>query len=212
MKSIGLIGCSRKSNDLLIRRLKGISRRAEIIVRQLNFEEINELLPHKLEQASVLLAPVYKKMVEDSQVGAIVMPNNTLHEALDQLPSSPKLVHAGSELRNHLKKCSTLSVAIAGSQHTSQGTYFPGFVPSTVMVKKIPPSIVTSVDRLRKSYYQGDDITMADKCYAELKSLPVENIVVACTELSLAFEPFDDKFQIDTIRLQAQRCIELIQE
>jgi len=179
----------------------------------IDFNEINELLPHGIVKASEMMAPYFEELDQQDVIANLLI-NNTLHEALDlyalKNPLQKPIGHVGILLREKLTEIKASKVMIIGSKYTMNAHYLPGFVPEGIQVIKSSEKLQDQVDELRKVFYERKDETLAKDCYQQLvnQNPGVDHFIVACTELSIAFAPYVHNGRIvDTIDLQCEFAI-----
>jgi aspartate/glutamate racemase len=168
-------------------------------VLQIDFEPINELLPHNMEEASKMLIPYFEEM-EKREV-PYIFANITLHEAIQYLPF--QLKHFIS-IESILKKQKIMgSVAILGTKFTMNNRYIPSLLADNEMVV-LPEIIQNKLEKLRKIYYQERDPEFAEEVFGAFLSLKIDYFLIACTELAIAFDDFEKSDSI--INLAGLQC------
>lgn len=172
-------------------------------VTQIDFEPINELLPHNLRAAAKKLIPYFEEM-EKREV-PYILANITLHEAIQFLPFELKHFIG---IESVLKKQQIIgSVAVLGTKFTMNNNYIPSLIPD-IEVRVLPEIIQNKIERLRKIYYQERDIAFANEVFEELNDLKIGNFLIACTELAIAYD--DCKSVGRILNLPEMQCIELV--
>ncbi len=189
----------------------GLEHTCPIRLLSIDFKEINSFLPNGIEEASELLKPFIQE-VHNLDVVATIMINNTLHEAYDlieeDLIGKKPFGHIGLLVREQVTKKGANRVLLIGTKHTMNSDYFRQSLGSTIDVVIPDQPLQRKLEMLRKVYFNSHDEILANECFSELKKIEVDVVVVACTELSLAFEILFEDHWIDTMDLQCQFAID----
>lgn len=176
---------------------------------QTNFEPINALLPHKTQDAAKLLEPYVLKM-EQMTDAPYILANITLHECLEYFNTNPKnFISIADILKNEIQSFRG-TIGILGTKYTMTNQFLPSLLPN-VEFYSLPNSMIHQIDDLRKIFYQKKDVKIANSVFNELKKHPVDIWLIACTELSVAFDVVTDK-SIPTINLPELQIQYLIKE
>ncbi len=220
MKSVGVIGTGHRTTLLALEHLNSMYQKltseqhtCPIHLIQPDFYEINELLPLGINEAAEHLRSFIKAFPTESTSNIILL-NNTLHEALDivveDLELNINVLHIGHLLRLHFNQVPVSKVAILGTKHTMSSSYFKSFIPPSVAHVEIPLHLAHLVEELRKTYFFGNDITMAEQCFMKLMNEFDQDttFVLACTELSIAFKDVQlEMNHLDTLKLLCERAV-----
>jgi aspartate/glutamate racemase len=225
MKAIGIIGgIGYKATGYFYNRLNylfelkmGQGNSCPVLLKSINFKEINALLPNNASQIATLLKPSIQ-FLENQNIACAVLVNNTMHKSLDialvEEKAKINYCHVGFLITEHLNKfSSSKKILILGTAFTMKDNYLKSFVPENHNSIIPDTSTIKKVDALRILFNNTFDFEKAKVCYDYLKkSNPKDTIfIVACTELSIAFAPFNkDENWIDTLDLQAENAIQLL--
>ncbi len=168
-------------------------------VIQIEFETINELLPHNLKAAAQLLIPYFEEM-EKREV-PYILANITLHEAIQYLQI--ELKHFISLESIFSKQKIMGSVAILGTKFTMNNCFIPSLLTDNEIVA-LPEIIQNKIEKLRKIYYQERDPELAEEVFGALLSLKIDYFLIACTELAIAYD--DCKSSERFLNLAEMQC------
>lgn len=158
---------------------------------QTNFEPINELLPHRMKDAAKLLEPYFLKM-EQITNDSYILANITLHECLEYFSTKPKkFISIATILQNEIDSFQG-RIGILGTNYTMTNSYIPSLLPK-VEFYKLPTEMTQQIDDLRKIFLTKNDVITANKVFNELKKYPMDTWLIACTELSVAFDSVADQ-------------------
>ena len=225
MTSIGIIGgVGYKATSYFYNRINqlfelkmGKGNSCPIVLKSLNFIEINSLLPENNIDVALLLKPSVQ-FLEQQDIACAVLVNNTMHKALDIILSENKFekiyCHVGNLINEKLDKISEKqNVVILGTAFTMTDNYLKSFVPKQHFIIEPSKKTIEKVDDLRKLYFDSSDKLKAEECFNYLKEnySTDTTFIIACTELSIAFADFNKgKNWIDTIDLQCEKALNLL--
>lgn len=164
---------------------------------QLPFQEINEILPHKMEEAAQMLVP-YLKDMKEIQAQPFLLANITLHETFNYYPKTfSKEIHFLSIEDVLIRKLPVTpkKLAILGTAYTMNSGYLKSLIPKNHQVILLNKDLQKKVDDLRITFYNELDKNQAEKTFSELtKQHPeVDFFIISCTELAVALDFFDNK-------------------
>lgn len=176
---------------------------------QIDFEHINRILPHQMERAARLLAPYFEQM-EATTKAPYILANMTLHESLQYFPFQPQNFYSiekilAEELQD-FKGC----IGILGTAFTMQHDYFPALLPNA-SIFKTPQSLIKAVDELRQTYFYRHDVAQAKRLVQMLSQQKVDKWLIACTELSVAFDAVAGDSPLNMVDLPNLQLEKLIQ-
>lgn len=220
-KSIGLIATGYRSAILAIKKLNhkyqektSIEHTCPIQMVSPDFYEINSLLPHNTEGAAKLLLPILDT-IHDQMLSSIMLVNNTLHESLDivlkHTPPDLPVLHMGHLINEELIQSKVQKVVILGTKFTMNSAYFQSFIPEPVQIETPSIDLQEKIEKLRLVYTNEENPDLALECVNHLNKEYNEGtkIIVACTELSIAFNPFQDELNmLDTLDIQCEKAVE----
>ena len=100
---------------------------------------------------------------------------------------------------------------ILGTAYTMQSGYLQSFIPTESNTILPNSQHLEKVENLRKLYFQSTDAALSSQIWKELQvEYPeVDYFIIACTELSIAFNFFTDK-KLDTLQLLCTNAIEYL--
>jgi len=200
-------------NQLYMQR-KGQGHTCPLRMLNIDFNPINQLLPNRQQESAKLLLP-YLQDLDRQDISCIIMPNNTLHESLDILLEKydfqKPILHIGHSLHDKLKKLHVENVMILGTAYTMQSGYLQSFIPAESNIIVPNQQHLEKIENLRKLYFQSSDALLSSQIWNELQDEypEVDYFIIACTELSIAFELFDDK-KLDTLHLICTNAIQYL--
>lgn len=194
----------RKLHQLYQKRL-GSTHTCPIKIVSVDFHSINVLLPNRMSEAAQALLP---HILELKKTGVCVqiMINNTLHEAYDLLdlphPDEVPFAHVGKLLAAHVEKLDSPNTVILGTKYTMRSDYLSSHIADKTKLITLPQPLQEKLEKLRKIYVTGENPDLAEHCINAIEDLSVDKVIIACTELSLAFDQFETSNWVDTIDLQ----------
>ncbi|NIJ45635.1 aspartate racemase [Wenyingzhuangia heitensis] len=208
---IGILEMSKDSNNLYLNMLSNHCNfnTTNFSFYPTYFDEINNLLPHPSKELKKLLVNYLDKIKD---VNYLIVPNITIHQTLDELFKEQtfkfKLIHPIIELVHDLKKVDQNKVVIFGSKHTMQ----PGYISSLLENYGIKCSFPTTKDYQQIETYRiavynktATPDTINNFNTIVKKHATKTNVILACTELSLAYNSnFSNVF--DLVKIQVASC------
>lgn len=187
------------------RLVEQISPSFEYHALQIDFDPINALLPYKMVEAARLLEPHFLKMEQYLQ--PYILANITLHEAVQYFSFSPDYFISLGRVLEAKEPPPTGKAAILGTKYTMNDSFIRSLFHDLEFIT-LSEEVQEQVDSLRKIYMYSEDCKQANKIFEELIRLEVDHLVIACTELSVAWNGIDkDKRWIDIPGLQCERLI-----
>jgi len=181
-------------------------------ILQLPFEEINAILPYKLNEASKMLAPYFEEM-KTIKAQPFILANITLHEVFNfyepDFYKEIKLLSIDEILLRKLP-VSPKKLAILGTTYTMNSGYFQSLIPKNHEVFSLDKKLQEKVDDLRLSFNYNTDCKQAHLVFNELLNThpEVDLFIISCTELALALECFENKTRFFNLpQLQCEMLI-----
>ncbi|CAA6828157.1 MAG: Unknown protein [uncultured Thiotrichaceae bacterium] len=200
--SIGLLGLGSYSTLFYLERLNALYNQRNggystcpLVMMNVDFDSINPYLPDNFAKLEQPLA-IHLGALQYMGVSAMVVPNITLHEAIERLPShqtSPyPLVHPVNVTLEALQADQHTEAYIFGSRYSMQADYLRNrFQEGGVSLYQPEEEAKAFLDGFRQIIYQGEQTEQDIKHYQYLIERHSEErpVVIACTELSVPLEP-----------------------
>lgn len=176
-----------------------------------NFDLINSFLPNQFDK----LFPVIElslTQLDNLGVNKIIIPNITLHEAIDKSFLSKdikiKIVHPFSILENETFFKDFQDVCVLGTAFTMQNPYILNKLKRKI--KTLSQAEVELIDNIRKSVYEGNGESEKHLRFFQqlMSNNPKTLFIIACTELSVLINNVGYSSQIlDLAGQQIMHCI-----
>lgn len=191
--------------DTMNQLVEGINPSFGYHALQIDFDPINALLPHRMKDAARLLEPYFVELEKYKQ--PYILANITLHEAIQYFTFSPEyFISIAQILRNKMQPFNGRT-AVLGTKYTMNHLYIKSVFPGLEFIT-LSEEVQNQVDSLRKLYNYSEDLDLAKEVFADLDRLNMAHLVIACTELSVAWNSISkDTRWIDIPRLQCERLI-----
>src|SRR5690554_1021570 len=176
------------------------------ILYNTNFNLINPYLPDTFEKLLPQLSE-YIHYMEKLPINRLLIPNITIHEALDKLDISLPLLHPLTLSINYLKKNNINQVVVFGSKYTMTSTYISNYFSSEgIRVNSPLQKDIEFIDALRQKIYSNSETAIDLDNYTKLleKYSKQALVLIACTELSILNMPTEG---LDLARLQIKEAI-----
>ncbi|MDX1270486.1 aspartate/glutamate racemase family protein [Bizionia paragorgiae] len=215
---LGVLGLGNRSTLYYINALNTAFNRQEkgystfpLIVYNTNFNTINSYLPNKFDDLIPILSEVLSQ-IELLPISKLLIPNITLHEAIDRLSLPVQLIHPLVLCRQILKEKQTTSVVVFGTHYTMTSPYISNYF-SVEGIQVLSPleKHRLFIERFRQKVYSKTE-TEADKIsyYQLLKCYSAKStVILACTELSVMQISNDLPQVIDLADLQIEEALRL---
>lgn len=179
-----------------------------LLLVETDFERLNAGLPDNYHLLTPLLGSLLEKL-EISGATLYLLPNITLHAALDRLALDNQdkarivnPIHCGIHA---LLDRGIGNITLAGTRHTMRSKQLSGYFEAKGITVTFPDAdTITALDALRQAVF-SNGYSRGLKSDMEKLLSPYENVVLACTELSMLNN--DEDF-IDLARLQIMDAIE----
>ena len=171
---------------------------------QINFNDINPFLPNQFD---VLLPNLEKHIInlKNLNLDKWLVPNITLHEALDKINHGLSLFHPLELAIQNCLQNNIQNVVVFGTNYTMRSHYINSyFEKAGIIINKTTIEDMLLIDKLRTKIYQSKDQKSDFKQYLNLIKKYTENahVIIACTELSLLSEEIKSAKIIDLAQLQ----------
>jgi aspartate racemase len=176
-----------------------------------NFDRINSLLPNTSESLDTIIQ-YYISEIEKMDIEHILIPNITLHETIDRLAITKKILHPIHLTASKIKNNNWHEVVLFGSLFSMKFDYIRSIFNSNG-IKTILPSEedMLFIDEFRKQVYNETETKELIKNYYLLIEKYTANtpVVLACTELSI-FNPLANKNLLDMALVQMEAAVSII--
>lgn len=176
-----------------------------------DFERINANLPDKYAALKPLLGCMLEDLV-DSGATIYLVPNITLHAALDRLDmpdeTRARIAHPFEAGLDVLQAEGIQHITLAGTCHTMQSDQLADYFTARKMKVDFPsPQDIQALDKIRLNVF-ATGFSQQEKEKMESLLSKYKCVVLACTELSLLNT---DRQFIDLARLHIESALRLIQ-
>ncbi|WP_139956005.1 aspartate/glutamate racemase family protein [Flavicella sediminum] len=173
-----------------------------------NFHAINSRLPTISKELNTL---VQQEILQLENLGSthLVIPNITLHESIDQLELSKKVLHPVYLTVEKLKANTISKVVLLGSEHTMNSAYIRSIFKENAIEVTIPTATDRQqIDAFRQQVYAQKETAESIYNYHQIiqKYSATNPVVLACTELSI-FKPKENKQLVDMVTVQIRAAI-----
>lgn len=187
---------------------KGGYSTCPFILLNTDFEKINPLLPNTSAQLDTVLRDYFKE-INTLDITQIVVPNITLHETIDRIDITKKILHplhlSVSKIReNNLEK-----VVLFGSLHSMNSSYIRSYFELNSIEVVLPShKDMLFLDEVRKYIYNETETTEIIKNYHLLikRYTASYTVLLCCTELSIV-KPLDQTNLIDMVQIQIEEAL-----
>ncbi len=181
------------------------------ILYNTDFNSINPYLPNQFKKLLPTLTS-HLSNLEKLPISHLLVPNITLHEAMDKLDTNLKIIHPLPLSVNFLKKKDIKETIVFGSKYTMTSTYLSNYFSSEGIQTTSPSKEdVEFIDTLRQKIYLNTE-TLADiNIYNTLVANYTKKtlVLIACTELSILKHP---THVLDMAKLQIKEAIKQIKQ
>jgi aspartate racemase len=215
---LGILGLGSRSTLFYLKELnrlynqeKGGYSTCPFLLLNANFDAINSLLP-KTSKELIQINQHYIEQLEKLDSEYILIPNITLHETIDQLVLTKKIIHPVHLAISKLKQKKWSKVVLFGSLHTMQSRYITyHFNANKIEVVLPSQKDMTFIDEFRKHVYSESETLELIKNYQLMmeKYAKIYPLVLACTELSV-FKPLNIENVLDLAQIQIIEAIRII--
>lgn len=216
IKSLGILGLGSRSTVFYIEELHRIYNEKmkgygtfPFKMLQLDFDLINNQLPNRSRELDELIRHAFNKL-ESLKIDIALVPNITLHETIDHLKLKTKLIHPLSSTKTKIQKNNYQEVVLIASFHSMNSDYIKSYFSKYGITVVLPSQEeMHFIDLVRKEVYTDT----ASSQTLEQYNLLIENyaqrfaVVIACTELSIAFKNTNRNHVFDMSRIQIQQAM-----
>ena len=215
---VGVLGLGSNTTLHFIKRLNEVYQEKHggystcpFVLLNSNFDTINPFLPNNF---TILLPVIQMNLNKLREMGCreIVVPNMTIHEAIDKLDVEwqSSIIHPFKLLHSAMQKSTKKKALILGTRYTMQHEYLRSFLQGLEFIE-LSDLKLSKIDAIRKSVYEFGPSNqlrteLMECIQSELDSTTA--LIVACTELSLLVKHSDDC--IDILELQIQATVSRI--
>jgi aspartate racemase len=213
-KHIGLPLLGKQASQFYLETLDALwtnSTACPVVTLDVEFERINANLPDKYAALKPLLGCMVEDL-EDSGSTIYLVPNITLHAALDRLELSEdtraRIVHPIEAGLDALEAGGIKHITLAGTRHTMQSNQLADYFTARKIKVDFPSSQdIQALDKIRLNVFaNGFSVKEKEKMDSVLSKNTC--VVLACTELSLLNT---DRQFIDLARLHVESALRLLQ-
>ncbi|WP_191858959.1 aspartate/glutamate racemase family protein [Hanstruepera ponticola] len=179
-------------------------------VHNKDFNTINPFLPNQFERLVPNLQN-YLNDIESTSNGYLIIPNITLHEAYDRCQSKLKILHPLQLAADHISNKSIKKITLLGSKYTMESDYISAFIKRLHIDIVIPKEQDKEViDTLRKAVYRNpltdEHLDIYNNLIADYTK--DSHALIACSELSILNNIFQNNKTIDMAELQIQAAVQ----
>lgn len=186
-----------KTIQSIAQELKGIGYVFPLKIIQLPFQEINAILPHKMEEAAQQLLPYFEEM-KKINAQPFILANSTLHETFNHYPpgfSKETQLLSIEEIVVKKLPVAPQKLAILGTAYTMNSGYIKSLIPKNHEIISLNKNHQKKVDDLRITFNHHLDADQAKNVFQELTDQypEVDYFIISCTELAVALDFFENK-------------------
>ncbi|MCX7550577.1 aspartate/glutamate racemase family protein [Xanthomarina sp. F2636L] len=213
--TLGILGLGNRSTlfyiDALNKTFNNTQREYNtfpFILYNTDFNQINPYLPDNFDKLLPRLSE-YIKQIEKLPISHLLIPNITLHEALDKLKISLTILHPLALSLNYLKENNKKQVVVFGSKYTMTSTYISNYLAKEgIEVTSPSKKDMEFIDNLRTKIYSNSETPSEIEVFNILLKKYSQNtlVLIACTELSILKSSID---VLDMTYLQVEKALKL---
>ena len=218
-RSVGILGLGNRSTLFYIDELnkkfnalfKGYST-CPFILYNINFEKVNPYLPNQFNKLTPLLT-LYINDIKRLGINFLLIPNITLHEAIDKIYTDLDVAHPVQLTMVKLIDCELTEAVIFGSLYTMQSTYLKNsFQQNKILLIEPKMEDQKFLEYFREQIYYERETEMDLKEYNRLLIFYSKDhpLLIACTELSICTSQMELNI-FDMAALQIENTIALFQ-
>lgn len=215
MNKLGLLGLGSFSTLFYIKELNmlynnryGNFSTCPFKMLNVDFNKINNLLPNTSKALEINVNDSLNEL-KKLEIDTLLVPNITLHETIDQLNIKTNLIHPIHKTIAAIKRNKHDNVTLFGSLYTMQSGYISSkFKKNNITILQPSKEDMLKIDGLRIAVYNGKETKEQLNIFNQLIKKYTKNgiVVLACTELSVAFN-LTDILVYDMARIQIQAAI-----
>lgn len=217
-KVLGILGlgsqstlyCIKELNDKFYQLEKGFSTFPFMLLNT-NFETINPYLPTNFDALLPPLGCAFQQL-QSLDVSHILVPNITVHQALEKLQQCQPILHPIKLTLQHLKDNDLHEIMIFGTKATMESAYFElYFSKANIKMKRPTEEDIKFINDLRQRVYFQAETNKDISEYSGLleKYTRQHYVVIACSELSLLKTGKFNPKVIDMLDLQIEEALAL---
>lgn len=189
---------------------KGGFSTCPFVLLNTNFDEINSLLPDVSDKLKAIVQK-YIHQLESYETEAILIPNITLHQTIDSLKISPKIIHPIQLCIAQLKQNNITKITLFGTKYTMRSAYILDCFSQQNITIEIPKKQdFDFIENFRNKVYNQEETPDLIAQYQEIleKYASKKPVVLACTELSIHNKPNQNVY--DMVCIQIEEAIKLV--
>ncbi|MFT6103139.1 MAG: aspartate racemase [Candidatus Endobugula sp.] len=200
--TLGLLGLGSRSTLFYLKKLnqkyqakKGGYSTCPLLLLNANFDDINPYLPNLTKPLDAQLSSYFSEF-SALAVRRIIIPNITLHESYDRITNAVasekvSVIHPIKLTIDALKKDQQKKIVIFGSSYTSTSSTLSQHMKNQGILTVMPAAEdIDTLDKIRQRFYDNSESNEELSTFITLlqKYQQQHAVVIACTELSIAFE------------------------
>lgn len=190
----GILGLGRQSTAFYLDRLRKLSaydnstrQVLSFVLYQIDFKQVNQFLPNQFEVLKPKITIILEELSK-LKISALLVPNITLHEILDQIDSPIKLFHPVDLSIGYLLQQKITQVVIFGTSYTMNSAYLTQkFAKKGIKIR--PPKVADQyfLDDYLRQVFSNQASEDEIKKFNDLIKIYSKNyfVILACTELSV---------------------------
>lgn len=178
------------------------------ILLNTDFHPINSLLPYTSVQLDNVVSKYIHKL-EKLDGDYLIIPNITLHETIDRLSVSKKVVHPVHLSIEKTQAIGWKKIVLFASLFTMKSDYIKKQFNNKGIEVIIPDEKdMIFIDEIRKQIYSATETFESIQKYHEIvkKYTQISPVVVSCTELSILKQK-DNNLLLDMAEIQISQAI-----
>lgn len=213
--SIGILGLGSNSTLFYIKELNALYNKEHngfstcpFKMLNTNFNSINQLLPNTSKKLDGIVKDYIDELIA-LVIDSILVPNITLHETIDRLNISTKIIHPVYCTISELQQKNHKKIVLLGSKHTMKSDYIKSkFTDNNLEVLLPTDEEILFIDELRKQVYHNKETeNILEEFNKLIHQYAQENaVVIACTELSIALT-IEHANVFDMARIQIKQAL-----
>jgi len=215
---LGVLGLGSRSTLFYIQQLNAIYQQRKggystcpFILINADFNEINPHLPNRFDQLEGPLKLLFLRF-ESCNLTTVLVPNITLHEAIDRMKPRLNIVHPVHLAIEQLTRSNVHKVVVFGSIYSMGSSYLTAQF-SGAGIELLAPKGADKIqlDAFRKKVYAGRETARDIDQFQALLAMYAtrQKVLIACTELSL-FVPDTFTNICDMATLQIEQAVKLL--
>jgi len=212
-----LLGLGSQSTTFYISELNGLYQEKKggfstcpFVLLNTNFDEINALLPDVSNKLKTIVES-YIRQIEKYKADYILVPNITLHQTIDSISFSPKIIHPLQLCIDNLKQDNKDKIILFGTKYTMNSAYvLDCFLQQHIAVEIPEKQDFNFIENFRNKVYNKEETPdLINQYQLILNQYAHQNpVVLACTELSIYNKT--NKNVYDMVRIQIEEAINIV--